>query len=187
MLCSVTLACSMLSTCMATAGAIARVDQQRIGVMDVDLGLEQRHAHVGQRLRAGGQLDDQQLVLGESVLVEGQDLPALLRVAQDQPEDRAIGRVGDRQADDPDLRALERPIDLQQLPHAVLEEDRELRDRRPASTVQRFQLDFAAAIILAITHEVPRRARSGLVRNAFSLIKFNFSGGLRSMVMSRMR
>ena len=46
------------------------VDDQRIGVMDVDLGLEQRRAEVDQRLRAGGQLGDQQLVLGERQLVQ---------------------------------------------------------------------------------------------------------------------
>ena len=50
--------------------AAVGVDDQRIGVMDVDLGLEQRRAEVHQRLRAGRQLGRQQLILGERQLVQ---------------------------------------------------------------------------------------------------------------------
>ena len=63
--------------------AAARMDEQGIGIMNVDLGLQKRHAQVGKRLRAGGQLDHQQLILGKRVLVQDQDLAALLGMAQE--------------------------------------------------------------------------------------------------------
>src|SRR5438270_8385212 len=97
------------------------------------------------------------------MLVESEDLPALLRMAQEEPQDGAIGRVGDGQPDDPDLGTLKLAVDLEQLAHAVLEEYRELSHRRPASTMHRFQFDFAAAIVLPEIHEIPHGGQLSLV------------------------
>ncbi len=120
------------------------VDDQRVGVMDVNLGLDQSRAEVDQGMRAVGHLGDQQLVLGEGQLLELEDLPALLGVAEDHPDDAAVGRVGDREADDFDLRALEAPDQFEELADPVLQEDRELRHRRPVATLQRLVVDLAA-------------------------------------------
>ena len=166
---------------MATAGAIPRVHKQRIGIVNVDLGLQERHAQVGKRLRAGGKLDHQQLVLGKGMLVEDQDLPALLGMAHNQPQDRAIGRVGDRQPDDLHSRTLERTIDIEQLAHPVFQENRILGDGRPAST---WSVSSSTSLppssspklmrVLAVLGQAWRTL-------TFSLRKFNFSNTLRSM------
>ena len=88
-------------------------------------------------------------------LLSDKDLAALLGMAEDQAQDGAVRRVGDRQADDLDLGPLERADDLQQLADPVLEENRELGHGWPVPAMQGFQLDFAAAVILAETHEAP--------------------------------
>ena len=116
-------------------------------------------------------------------LFKNQDLAALLGMAQDQAQDRAVGRVGDRQADDLDPRSLKRSVDLEQLAHPVLQEDGVLGHGWPASSLKRFELDFAAAVVLAIVHEGPRGARSTLAKTRCSVIrKFSDSKTLRSMV-----
>ena len=119
-------------------------------------------------------------------LFKHEDFAALLGMAQDQAQDRAIGRIGDRQADDLDPSSLKRTVDLEQLAHPVFQEDGVLGHGRPASSLKRLELDFAAAIVLAITHEVPRGACSTLARNgSLSLRKFSDSKGLGSMVRSQ--
>ncbi len=62
-------------------GAASGVDDQRVGVVDVDLGLDHRRAEVDQGVGAVEHLGDEQLVLGEGHLLELEDLPALLGVA----------------------------------------------------------------------------------------------------------
>ena len=49
------------------------------------------------------------------------------------------------QADDLDLGPLEGADDLEQLADPVLQEDRELGDRRPVAALQRLEVDLAAA------------------------------------------
>src|SRR5580693_136138 len=46
-------------------GASVGSDEQRISIVDVDLGAEQRFANVCQRLPAFRKLDDQQVALGD--------------------------------------------------------------------------------------------------------------------------
>ena len=131
------------------------MEDERIGIVDVDLGLEKCLAKLDQRMGTVGQLDGHQLVLGKRVLVQGKDLAALLGIAQDQAQNRAVRGVGDRQTDDLDLRPLKRAHDLQQLADPVLEENRELSHSRPGPAMEGFQFDFAAAVILAKAHEAP--------------------------------
>src|ERR1017187_5285149 len=103
------------------------------------------------------------------MFVQHKDFAALLGVAQNQAQDRAIGRVGDCQSDDLDFCPLKRSVDLEQLAHPVLKEYGVLSDGRPASSLERLELDFAAAVILAIIHEGPRGARRNLAKNDVSL------------------
>src|SRR5271168_4678772 len=96
------------------------------------------------------------------MLIQSQDLAALLGMAQDQTEDRTIRRVGDREPDDLDPGSLKGTVDLEQLPYSVLEKNRELSHGRPASTMERLEFNLAAAVILSKTHEGPRGARSSV-------------------------
>ena len=76
-------------------------------------------------------LDDEQVEFGEAELPPTQELPRRIGVVADQPHDRVVGTVEDR--DRPhvdDLALLERLQQLEQLADLVVEEDPELSDRR---------------------------------------------------------
>ena len=114
-----------------------------------------RGTKVAKRGWTGRQLRGEQLVFGERELVQAEDLSALFRMAEDQPQDRAIGRVGDRQSDNLDFGALEGADHFEELADPVLQEHRELRDGRPIAAVQGLEIDFAGTT-LAKTHGDPR-------------------------------
>ena len=139
-------------------GPAVRVDDRGIGIIDVDLALKHRHADVDQGVGSRGKFHDEKFVLGEREFVEAEDFSPLLRVAEDQTKDRAIGRVGDHEADNLDLRPLKGPEDFEKLSDPVFEEYGILRDRRPVSPLQGFVIDFAAAGF-AKAHGVPRLCR----------------------------
>ena len=130
---------------------------------------------------AGGQLDREKFVLSKCMLVEDQDLAALLGMAEDQPEDRAIGRVGDRQPDDLD------PLPLKRTNTSMNWPTRFSRKTEYWVTVGRFDhgafpVRLRSAIILAKAHEGPRAARSTAGRNyALPSPNCNNSKVLRSM------
>ena len=112
----------MLSTIRATAGAAARTDQQRIGLHDVDLGLQQGGADFQERLRPLGQFDADQIALDDRQAGPLQNLSPLLGVAQQEANQGAFGRVGDRQGHDPHAAPLESANHFQQLPYPILQE-----------------------------------------------------------------
>src|SRR5215470_11618515 len=122
------------------------MNDQRVGVVDVDLGLKKGHTELGERMSTGRQLDGNELVLRERVLVQGEDLPALLGMAKNQPHNRTIRRVGDGQSNDLDLAALEGADDFEELPNPVLQKDRELGHSWPVAAMQCLQFDFAATV-----------------------------------------
>ena len=72
-------------------GTAVWMDDQRIGVVDVDLSLKKGGTEIGKRAGTGRQLGDKHLVFRERELVQAEDLSPLLGMAHDEPKDRAIG------------------------------------------------------------------------------------------------
>ena len=88
-------------------------------------------------LRPFGQFHADQVALDDRQPGPFQNLAPLLGVAQQEPDEGAFGRVGDRQGHDPHPAPLETANHLQQLPYLVLQENRKLPDGRVVSPPHR--------------------------------------------------
>jgi hypothetical protein len=112
-------------------------EEERIDVMDVDLGPQQDTGDVlklGLRL----QLDrhDRDVVMRETVLI--QDLLGALRVIDHDTDDRRIGRVHQTQGHDVDVGSGQRFDQLIETADLVLDEDGELADRSEVGLLGEF-------------------------------------------------
>ena len=105
-----------------------RTEEERVDVMDVDLGLEQDAGHVLE-LGFGLQLDGdhRDVVVGEAVFVE--DLFRALRIIDDDADDRGVGRVDQAERHDVDVGAGQGFDQFVESADLVLDEDGELADR----------------------------------------------------------
>ena len=108
--------------------AAVRTEEERVDVVDVDLGLEQEAGDVlqlGFRLELDG--DDGDVVMREAVLVE--DLLRPLGVVDDDADDGRVGRVDQAQRHDVDVGTGKGFDHFVESSHLVLDEDGELADR----------------------------------------------------------
>ena len=63
-----------------------------------------------------------------------EDLSSFFRMAQQEPHESTLGRVGNRECHDADLGALEATNHLQELSRVIFEENGKLADRRVVFT-----------------------------------------------------
>ena len=101
---------------------------------------------------AVGQLDADQVAFDEREPGAFENFATLFRMAEQEPHEGALAGVGDRECDDPHLRAVEPTHDLEQLPDPVLEEDRELTQRRPIAAAGGGVTDDATLSLVTNAH-----------------------------------
>ena len=91
-----------------------------------------------QRLRPFRKLDADQVAFDQGQAGPLENFASLLRMAEQEADKGEFRGIGDRQGHDLDPASLEAANHFQELAHAVLEENRELADRRvvrdPASS-----------------------------------------------------
>jgi len=73
-------------------------------------------------------------------------------MAEQKPHEGALAGVGDREGHDPHTRAIEATHHLEQLADAVLEEHRELAERREVAAAGRGEAHRAALVLVADAH-----------------------------------
>src|SRR6185437_4231049 len=113
-----------------------RPQQERIGLDDVDLGLQERGADLQQWLRAFAEFHADQVAFDHRQAGALENLAALLGMAEQEPHEGALRRIDDRQRHDADLAALESPHDFQELSYPVLQEHGELPNRGVVATAR---------------------------------------------------
>src|SRR5262249_18309111 len=101
----------------STVGA----NQQRVGLNDVDLSLEQRRANLQQRLMPFRKFDADEIALNHRQPGALENLAALFGMTEQKTNEAAFRRIGDRQRDNPDSAAFESPHDFEKLPNAVFQ------------------------------------------------------------------
>jgi hypothetical protein len=103
-------------------------ERGEVGVFDVDLVLGERLRDAREHAGAVLVLDHEHLVLDDERAVRLEDVERLARVAHDHAHDGVVGRVGNAEAVDVDLRIGERVADGGKSAGLVVEKQRELLD-----------------------------------------------------------
>src|SRR5687768_13171279 len=107
----------------------ARAEQERVGVVDVDLGGEQRGADGDQRLLLLlGEFDREEVRLAERKAGFPEHGAGGVRFGADQPDERGVGRFLDGEGNDAAAALLQRAEHHLEAADLVLEEDGELPD-----------------------------------------------------------
>ena len=114
-------------------GSLPIAIEEGVGVLDVDLGLEQGDADLEVGLRVLGEFDSDEVDFGEGELGEFEDFAAPIGVVHNEADDGAIDRVGDAEGDDADLVAFEVPQERMEAADAVFDKDRELAEGGPGA------------------------------------------------------
>lgn len=108
--------------------------EQRIGIMDVDLGLQKRSADGHVRLRVIGKFNADDITFKESVIRQLQQFEATFIMAENQTGDCAVDRIDDRQGNDPQIVPFKTPHQIMQGTNAILEQQTKLPQTRPVPT-----------------------------------------------------
>ena len=89
--------------------AASRLDEQRVRVVDVDFGTEQRGPRVKQGSLAARQAHHDQLRFTDLEARAAQHVVGPVRLVEDHAGDRTVHGIDDRDGEDPNVSLVEQP------------------------------------------------------------------------------
>lgn len=133
----------------------AFVVEQRVGVLNVDFAFQQGRTNLQERLIDLGKFDSDDIGFERFEGSLTDDFHGTLVLVDDQAGDRVIDRVGDADADDPQVILFQFPQQFVKLTDSIFEEDAELTQARPIPSPHRCWGDlFAVVKIVGFVAEI---------------------------------